>query len=311
MKKLISLVIPVYNEEDVLDELKKRLQQVSAGINNYHFEMIMVEHGSIDSSYEKLLGFNKEDNRFKILQLSRNLGCKDDGIAAGLKYVKGDAAILMDADLQDPPELIPKFIEKWEEGYKIVYGIIENREGVSFIKKILSSLFYKIINKLTKNLIPRNASDYRLIDKKVYTVVNKMDEKNKFIRGMIAWTGFKQTGIPFVRPGRFAGNAKADYSILTKVALNGLFSFSYFPLKLATILGFIIFIGSFIVFILEIVFYIIYGRVVPGFTTLMLILSALFGMLFFLLGIIGSYIGRIYEEVKQRPGFIVKNEVGL
>lgn len=310
MKKLISIVIPVYNEEKVLDELKKELQKTTEKINNYDFEIIMVENGSSDSSYEKLVKFNKEDSRFKILQLSRNFGC-DGGIAAGLKYAKGDAAIIMNADLQDPPELIPEFIKKWEEGYEIAYGIIQKREGVSLVKRMMSSLFYVLINKLTGNIIPKNASDFRLVDKKVYEVVNKMDERNKFLRGMISWTGFKQIGIPFKRPPRFAGGSKAGVSTLFGVAANGIFSFSYFPLKLATILGFIIFIGSFILFFIEIALFIIYGRVVPGFTTIMLLLSFLFGMLFFLLGIMGMYIARIYDEVKHRPNFIIKKEVGL
>jgi len=311
LKKLISIVISIYNEEDVLDELKSRLQKTTAGIKNYDFEMIMVDHGSFDTSFEKLLRYHEEDKRFKILQLSRNFGCKDDGISAGLKYANGDATVLMDADLQDPPELITQFLQKWEEGYKIVYGQINKREGVSFIRRALSSLFYKIINQLTNKVIPRNASDFRLIDKKVYTVINRMEEKNKFVRGLIAWTGFKQIGVPFKRPPRFAGDTKAGFSIMTKVALNGILSFSYFPLKLATILGFILFMGSFIIFFLYIIFYFIYGRVVPGFTTIILVFSSLFGMLFFLLGIIGAYIARIYEEVKQRPSFIVKDEIGF
>ncbi len=310
MKKLISIVIPVYNEEEVLDELKGRLQKITAKIEKYDFEIIVVENGSVDSSYEKLLKFNKEDNRFKILQLSRNFGC-DGGISAGLKYAKGDAAIIMNADLQDPPELIPEFIKKWEEGYEVVYGIIQKREGIPYVRRMLSSLFYRVINKLTDKIIPKNASDFRLIDKKVYTIVNKMDERNKFIRGIISWTGFKQIGMPFKRPPRFAGESKAGPFTLMKVATNGIFSFSYFPLRIATILGFIIFIGSFILFFIEIALYLIYGRVVPGFTTLMLVISFLFGMLFFFLGIMGIYIARVYDEVKQRPNFIVKNEIGL
>ncbi|MEA2036101.1 MAG: glycosyltransferase family 2 protein [Nanoarchaeota archaeon] len=306
----ISIIIPAYNEEEVLDDLRKELERVTNKIENYDFEIIIVENGSSDSSYKKLIGFNKEDSRFKILQLSKNFGC-DGAITAGLKYAKGDAAILMDADLQDPPELISEFIKKWEEGYEIIYGVIQKREGVSSIKKIFSSLFYKIINRLTGNVIPKDASDFRLIDKKVYKIVNKMDERNKFLRGVISWTGFKQIGVSFKRPARFAGESKAGFSTLMEVAMNGIFSFSYFPLKLTTILGFIIFIGSFILFFIQIGLHLIYGRVVPGLTTMILLMLFLFGMLFFLLGMIGMYIARIYDEVKQRPNFIVKDEIGL
>lgn len=310
MKKLISVVIPAYNEEAVLDELEKRLKEVMATNSNYDFEIIMVENGSWDSSFEKLIRINKEDPRFKIVQMSRNFGC-DGAISAGLKYVKGDAAVIMNADLQDPPEMIPEFIKKWEEGYEIVYGIIQKRIGVPFTRKILSSLFYKIIHRLTDKAIPENASDFRLIDKKVYFIVNKMDERNKFLRGIIAWTGFKQIGIPFERSPRYAGESKAIFFEALKVAMNGLFSFSYFPLRAVSVLGIVVSVSAFIIGIIEIYLFLRYGGVVHGFTTTIVIILFLFGTLFFILGIIGEYIARIYDEVKQRPNYIVKNEIGF
>lgn len=310
MKKLISIVIPAYNEELVLDELKKRLQQMAEKQANYDFEFIIVENGSWDDSYEKLLKFNKEDKRFKIVQLSRNFMC-DGGITAGLKYARGDAAVVMNADLQDPPELIHEFIKKWEKGYEIVYGLIDKRKGVSFMRRMLSSSFYLVINKLTNNMIPRNASDFRLMDRKVYSVVNRMEERNRFLRGVVAWTGFRQIGIPYKRPPRFAGEPKANIFAALGVALNGVFSFSYFPLKLATWLGFLTFFASIIMFFVEVGLYLAFGMRVQGFTTTILIILALFGMLFFILGIMGIYIARIYDEVKQRPNFIVRNEIGF
>ena len=310
MKKLISVVIPAYNEEDVLDELQKRLKNVMDASIDYEFEIIIVENGSWDSSFEKLVSISKEDPRFKVIQLSRNFGC-DGGIAAGLKYARGDAAVIMNADLQDPPEMIDQFIKKWEEGYEIIYGIIEKRRGVSITKRILSSIAYKIINNLTNGTIPENVSDFRLIDSKVYSVVNKMDEKNKFLRGIFAWTGFRQTGIPYERPPRYAGEPKAGYCMAFNVAMNGIFSFSYFPLHLATILGFIISISSFIGIFIQIGLFLLYGREVPGFTTTIVLMLFLFGVLFSLLGIIGVYIARIYDEVKERPSFIVKNAIGF
>ena len=310
MKKLISIVTPAYNEELVLDELKKRLQRMAAKQPKYDFEFIIVENGSWDSSYDRLLKFNKEDRRFKILQLSRNFMC-DGGITAGLNYAKGDAAVIMNADLQDPPEMVHEFIKKWEKGYEIVYGVIEKRKGVSFIRSMLSSSFYLVINKLTNNMIPRNASDFRLMDRKVYSVVNSMQERNRFLRGVVAWTGFRQIGIPFKRPPRFAGEPKANIFAALGVALNGVFSFSYFPLKLATWLGFLTFFASVIMFFVEIGLYLALGRKVQGFTTMILVILALFGVLFFILGIIGIYLARIYDEVKQRPNFIVRNEIGF
>ena len=278
--------------------------------SNYEFEVIIVENGSWDSSFEKLLKINEADPRFKVVKLSKNFGC-DGGITAGLKYASGDAAVIMNADLQDPPEMITQFIKKWEEGYEIIYGIIRKREGVSFMRKILSSLAYVIIYNLTHEAIPKNASDFRLIDKKVYTIVNDMDEKNKFLRGIIAWTGFKQTGIPYERPARFAGETKAGFCAAFNVAMNGIFSFSYFPLHLATILGFVISIATFILIFIEIGLFLVYGQVVPGFTTTIILMLFLFGMLFFLIGIIGIYIARIYDEVKERPNFIVAERIGF
>jgi len=310
MKKLISVVIPAYNEEAVLDELEKRLKEVMATNSNYDFEIIIVENGSWDSSFEKLIRINKEDPRFKIVQMSRNFGC-DGAITAGLKYAKGDAAVIMNADLQDPPEMIPEFIKKWEDDYEIIYGIIQRRIGVSFTRKILSSIAYKIIYHLSNKMIPTNVSDFRLIDKKVYTIVNKMEERNKFLRGIIAWTGFKQIGIPFDRPPRFAGGPSANFFAVFKVAINGIFSFSYLPLRAVSVLGIVVSASAFIMGIIEIYLFLRYGRVVHGFTTTILVILFLFGTLFFILGIIGEYIARIYDEVKQRPNYIVKNEIGF
>lgn len=310
MKRLVSIVIPAYNEEEVLDELQNRLKKVMGDNSNYEFEVIIVENGSWDLSFEKLLKINEADPRFKVVKLSKNFGC-DGGITAGLKYASGDAAVIMNADLQDPPEMITQFIKKWEEGYEIIYGIIRKREGVSFIRKILSSLAYVIIYNLTHEAIPKNASDFRLIDKKVYTIVNDMGEKNKFLRGVIAWTGFKQAGIPYERPARFAGETKAGFCAAFNVAMNGIFSFSYFPLHLATILGFVISIATFILVFIEIGLFLVYGQVVPGFTTTIILMLFLFGMLFFLIGIVGIYIARIYDEVKGRPSFIVAERIGF
>jgi polyisoprenyl-phosphate glycosyltransferase len=310
MKKLISIVIPAYNEEEVLDELKRRLEGVMDANRSYDFEVIIVENGSFDTSFEKLIEINRVDPRFKVVQLSRNFGC-DGGITAGLKYASGEAAVIMNADLQDPPEMIDKFIEKWEEGYEVVYGIIDKRMGISIMRKFLSSMAYKIIYNLTHAAIPKNASDFRLMDRKVYSIINRMDEKNRYLRGIIAWTGFKQIGISYERPPRFAGSTKAGLCAAFNVAINGIFSFSYFPLQIATILGFLVSICSFIMIFVELGLYLIYGQVVPGFTTTIILILFLFGILFSLMGIMGVYIARIYDEVKQRPNFIVRDKIGF
>lgn len=310
MKKLISIIVPAYNEEAVLDELAKRLKKTMQDNAAYDFEAILVENGSEDSSLEKLMKIRNEDSRFKIVQLSRNFGC-DGAITAGLKYAKGDAAVIMNADLQDPPEMISQFIKKWEGGYEVVYGVIEKRLGVTHTRRILSSVFYKVISRLTKGAVPENVSDFRLIDKRVYAAVNGMEERNRFLRGIIAWTGFKQAGVPFERPPRYAGESKAHFRSVFKLAMDAIFSFSYLPLRIVTTLGLLVSAGSFMMALIEIWLFLRYGRVVPGFTTTIIVLLFLFGTLFLVLGIIGEYLARIYDEVKQRPNFVVKKEIGV
>jgi dolichol-phosphate mannosyltransferase len=216
----------------------------------------------------------------------------------------------MMADLQEPIELVDKFISKWEHGYEIVYGIVRKRTAGS-IRNFNSKLFYKIINVLTNNMFPENASDFRLIDKKVYQVLKKMPEQNKYLRGLVTWTGFKQTGVPFNRKKRFAGESKANLRTVLFVAMNGIFSFSYLPLKLVSSLGLILTITSFIMMVIYLSIFIIHGRETPGVTTIILLLLFLFGILFFVLGIISEYLARIYDDVKRRPTFIVKNKIRL
>lgn len=308
-KKLLSIVIPVYNEEENINKL---LQEIINYINKnkkYRFEAIMVENGSTDTSFTLLTKYAKKDSRIKILQLSRNF-TGEGGIAAGINFANGDAVIIMMADLQEPIEILDDFIKKWGEGYEIVYGVIKKR-AAGIVRNFCSVLFYKIINKLTNNMFPENASDFRLIDKKVYLALNSMNEHNKYLRGLIAWTGFSQAGIPFDRKNRFAGKSKAHFLSVLDTALNGIFSFSYLPLRLVTFLGTIITIVSFLLFAYYLSLFIIYGRIVPGITTLILIMLLMFGLLFFVLGIISEYLLRIYNEVKQRPNFIVKNKINF
>lgn len=306
MKKLISIIIPAYNEEEVVNELANRLKGVMNQQLEYEFEILIIENGSKDNTLIKLLSIQQTDPRFKIIQLSRNFG-SDGGILAGLSLANGDAAVIMCADLQDPPELINNFIEYWEKGYEIVYGIIRKREGVAFTRKINSILAYKIINYFSGNQIPENVSEFRLIDKKVYNIVNIISEKNKYIRGLIAWTGFKQIGVEFERPSRYAGESKAGFLDALNFAINGIFSFSNLPLYLSSIIGGSVFIISIVLIAYEISQYLYYGQIVPGITTLILLLLFMFGILFLVIGIIGVYLARIYEEVKHRPDYIIKN----
>lgn len=309
-KKLISFVIPAYNEAENIPELVKQLTQLIDRSKQYLFEVILVEHGSTDNSFELMKKYSRKDKRFKILQLSKNFGYCDPAIAAGLKYAKGDAAVIMMADLEEPVELVSEFIKKWERGYEIVYGIVKKRTA-GWLRNNLSSIFYRLINSLTNNMFPPHASDFRLIDKRVYQTINEMGEQGKYLRGLIMWTGFKSIGVPFNRKKRFAGSSKSHFKNALMVAANGIFSFSYVPLRIISVLGFIIMVCSFLMALIYLYLYFLWGRVTPGAATIIIIVLFLFGTLFFVLGIISEYLARIYEEVKGRPTFIVKNKINL
>jgi polyisoprenyl-phosphate glycosyltransferase len=310
MKKLVSIIIPAYNEQDNIDELAKRLQGVFAANPAYDFEAIIVENGSQDNTYEKLVAVHQQDNRFKILQLARNFRM-DGGITAGLNSATGDAAVIMTADLQDPPELITEFIKKWEEGYENVFGIVTKRKGTSALRRFNSQLFYKVANALTGGMIPKNVSDFRLVDRKVYETINSIHERNRFIRGLFAWVGYKSIGIEHERAERFAGVSGAHTYKVIELALKGIFAHSYVPLKLITLTGLAVSILSFLLLAWTIIKAVIWGVPFAGYGTIMTIMLLMFGILFTMLGIVSEYVGLIYEEVKQRPNFIVKNKVGI
>lgn len=309
-RKMISVVIPAWNESEVIDELTSRLAQLAARQNGYDWEFIIVENGSWDDSWAKLAAAHERDPRFKPVQLSRNF-MADGGVMAGLAMASGDAAVVMNADLQDPPELVDEFIKKWEAGFEIIYGVIERRRGEPLWKRKLSDVYYGIINRLTGGLIPKDVSDFRLIDRKVYLAMNTMQEANRFTRGLSIWTGFKQTGIPFIRPPRFAGESKAPWWDLIGEAMNGIFAFSRVPLKFATWLGLFTAAGAVVVWLWNLLASMIWGRDFPGYLTLLTVTIFMFGLLFVVLGVIGEYLGRIYDEVKARPNYIIRQTRGF
>lgn len=310
MKKLISIVIPAYNEQDNVDELAKRLQAVFAVNDKYDFEAIIVENGSLDSTYEKLLAVHQKDPRFKILQLARNFRM-DGGLTAGLNYASGDAAIIMTADLQDPPELITQFIQKWEEGYENVYGIVTKRNGTNIIRRFNSQMFYKVANALTGGMVPKNVSDFRLIDRKVYETINSIQERNRFMRGLFAWVGFKSIGVKHERAERFAGVSGAHTFKVIELAIKGILAHSYFPLKLITLTGIAISMLSFALLAWTVIKATFWGVPFAGYGTIMTVMLLMFGILFTMLGIVAEYVGLIYEEVKHRPNYVVSRTVGL
>ena len=304
-RKLISVIVPAYNEEDCVQELADRLSAVFEQNASYDFEAIIVENGSTDRTWELLQQIHDADHRFKIVQLSRNFRM-DGGITAGLEYARGDAAVIMTADLQDPPELISEFILKWEEGYENIYMVVTKRGSTGPIRRFNSRAFYWLAGKLTDDRIPRNASDYRLVDRKVYETVRSMDERNRFVRGLFAWVGFKSVGIEAERPPRFGGESKAYSLQVIDLAFKGIFAHSYVPLKFITITGVAMSALSLLATVILAVCWVLFGVPFAGFGTLISVSLLAFGLLAFMVGLLAEYLGLVYEEVKGRPNFIVR-----
>ncbi len=309
-RRLISIVIPAYNESDCVDELASRLQGVMAGEASYDFEVIIVENGSVDDTWDKLNRIHQADPRFKIVQLARNFRM-DGGLTAGLAHATGDAAVVMTADLQDPPELIPEFLRKWEEGYENIYMVVSRRNGTGPLRTFNSKAFYWLAGKLTDGAIPRNASDFRLVDRGVYETINTMQERNRFVRGLFAWAGYKSIGIDHERPPRFGGESKAHSLKVLDLAFKGIFAHSYVPLRFITVTGLVVSAISLVVLVGFSIRWLTTGVPFAGFGTLIGFTLLLFGILFSMIGVVSEYVGLIYEEVKQRPNFVVRRRVGL
>ena len=309
-RKLISVVTPVYNEQDNVGELATRLQAVFADNPAYDFEVIAVENGSADHTFARLAAVHDQDARFKVVRLSRNFGA-DGGVSAGLSNASGDAAVIMSADLQDPPELITEFISAWEQGHDNVYQIVTKREGTGLIRRMNSQAFYWLINAMTGGLFPRNVSDFRLVDRQVYQTINDMKEHNRFMRGMFYWAGFSSVGIEHARPPRFAGESKANFRTVLALAIKGILSYSYLPLRFITYMGLIVSAFAFVFLVYIVVEAFAKGVPFAGFGTIMGVMLLMFGFLFTMLGVVAEYVGLIYEEVKQRPNFVVRETIGL
>jgi glycosyltransferase involved in cell wall biosynthesis len=303
-KKLISIVIPAYNEEDCVNELARQLTKVMDKLKKYKFEVLIVENGSKDKTWSLLQKIAIADKRFKPIRLSRNFGM-DGGITAGLELATGDACVIMTADLQDPPELIIDFAKKWEEGYENIYMVVEKRETSGLLRRFNSQVFYFVADQLTDGLIPKGVSDYRLVDRKVYESVRSMRESNRFVRGLFAWVGYKSVGISRPRPARFGGESKAKLMTVLRLAKHGILSFSDVPLRFITWFG----IGcSGIALTTMVIFAIlkfIIGTPFAGFATIVTIILFFFGLLSFMIGILAEYVAMIHSEVKNRPNFII------
>ena len=309
-KKLVSVVVPAYNEEDCIEELCRRLQLVFLENDAYEFEVIVIENGSTDQTWPILKSIHHSDSRFKVLRMSRNFRM-DGGITAGINYASGDALVVMTADLQDPPELISSFIKKWEEGYDNIYMEVTKRSDSGPLRRLNSRLFYWLAGRMTDNRIPKNASDFRLVDRRVYETVREMNERNRFVRGLFAWVGFRSLGIPADRPPRFGGQSKAYSLQVIDLAFKGIFAHSYVPLKLITVTGLTLSVVSILSTVILALIWIFVGVPFSGFGTIISMIVLSFSIMMFMIGVLAEYVGLIYEEVKQRPNFVVSATLGL
>jgi dolichol-phosphate mannosyltransferase len=305
-KPIYSIIAPVFNEEESLPVLYDRIVETMVKTGS-PWELVLVDDGSRDKSTGIIREMAKKDARIRPVIFARNFG-HQIAVTAGLDYCRGDAAIIIDADLQDPPEVILQMIDLWKEGNEVVYAIRAEREGESWFKKVTASLFYRMIYRITDVKIPLDSGDFRLLDRKVIDVMNQMREKHRFLRGMSSWIGFKQVGLPYRRAARFAGVTKYPFSKMMKLALNAITSFSYFPLQMATFIGF--FAAGVSILAIPVV---AIGRLAGsqaffGQATTLIAVLFLGGVQLISLGILGEYIGRIYDEVKGRPLYIVREE---
>ncbi|PKL75879.1 MAG: glycosyltransferase [Candidatus Melainabacteria bacterium HGW-Melainabacteria-1] len=305
----ISLVAPMYNESEGLDQFFKTVTPILEQISP-DWEIVCVNDGSRDDTLAKLIQYHQRDPRIRVLNFSRNFG-KEAGTTAGIDFSRGRAVIPIDADLQDPPELILEMVSKWKEGFKVVLATRRERGEDTWFKRQSALMFYRIISFMSEIDIPKNTGDFRLMDRQVVDTLKQLPEKTRFMKGIFAWLGFPTTTIFFDRPQRFAGQTSWNYWKLWRFALDGIFAFTTLPLQIWTYLGALISLGSFVYASILILTTLIHGVDVPGYTSIMVTLLFLGGVQLISLGVIGEYVGRIYKEVKGRPIYIVQDTWGF
>jgi polyisoprenyl-phosphate glycosyltransferase len=307
----LSIVVPLYNEADNVGELLRRIRVVVDGLTvpPAAWELIAVDDGSSDATLAILLEGAARDPHLRVLSLSRNFG-HQIAATAGLDAARGDAVVLMDGDLQDPPELIEPFLSKFREGYDVVYATRRRRAGESRFKVLTASIFYRTIRRLTNVSIPVDTGDFRLMSRRVVTALRSSRERHRFIRGLVSWVGYKQTGIEYDRAERFSGSSKYPLSKMLKFAIDGITAFSEIPLRLATWFGFVVSAIAFLVGLFEIGLHIFTGYNLPGYTSTIFAILFLGGVQLITIGILGEYVGRVYDEIKGRPLYLVAENVG-
>ncbi|OBT14791.1 glycosyltransferase [Vibrio sp. UCD-FRSSP16_10] len=303
--KTVSVVIPCFNESEVIDATVDELISVTNDIANYAFELIFINDGSSDDTETKLLAHSKHYSNVRVLSFSRNFG-HQQAVSAGLDASTGDAVVLIDADLQDPPAVIKDMIVKWEQGYDVVYGTRSSREGESWFKKVTAKSFYRLLNYLSEVEIPLDTGDFRLMDRQVVNHLIAMPEKSRFIRGMVSWIGFNQTAIEYERSARFAGESKYPLTKMIKFGLDGILSFSVKPLKLSIMMGFACSGVAMLMLIYSFYIRLMTDHWESGWTSLLVSILFIGGVQLISIGILGEYIARIYNESKDRPLYIIK-----
>ena len=305
MKITFSIIAPIFNEKDNLSELHRRVAEVMDSTGE-SWELILVDDGSSDSSTDMIRELAKKDKHIRPVIFARNFG-HQVAVTAGLDYSRGDAVVIIDADLQDPPELILELAKKWKDGYEVVFAVRAEREGESWFKLWTASLFYRIIYRITDVKIPLDTGDFRLMDRKVVNVMNKMRERYRFLRGMSAWVGFKQIGVEYKRAARVAGETKYPFRKMFRLAINAVTGFSYFPLQVATFFGFVS--AGIAILAMPVVIYLRASGSQAFFGQASTLLAVLFlgGVQLISLGILGEYVGRLYDEAKGRPLYIVRD----
>lgn len=306
---LISVVIPMYFEEEVANECYSRIKKVLTD-NNLNYELIFINDGSKDKTLDILKEIASQDNNVRIIDFARNFG-HQVAVSAGVYNANGDVVVIIDADLQDPPELIIDMLDKWKQGFDVVYAKRKKRKGETLFKLITAKCFYKFLQFMSDVNIPRDTGDFRLIDKKVVEAFKSMPERNRFIRGMISWVGFEQTYIEYEREERFAGKTKYPLKKMLKFASDGIIAFSTKPLKFVLGLGTITIVIAIIIFIYSLVVKLTGRYTAPGWTSLMVVLTFFSGVQLLCMGILGEYIARIYDESKNRPLYIVKQKINF
>ncbi len=304
----LTVLVPVYNEEAVIGEFYRRTVDVCETLEGTRFELLFIDDGSSDRSIELLHDLIQDDPRVSLIRLSRNFG-KEAALTAGLDHVDSDAVIIIDADLQDPPELIPDMLKLWRQGYDTVYGQRTERHGESFTKKVTASAFYRLMAHVGRFSIPRDTGDFRLLSRRAVNALKSLPESNRFMKGLFSWIGYPQIALKYSRDPRHAGDTKFNYWKLWNFALDGITSFTTLPLKLASYIGVLLAFGSFVYGAYVVVKTLLWGDPVPGYPSLMTVILFIGGIQLMFLGVLGEYLGRMFDETKRRPLYLIQEHV--